>query len=261
MTHDPRQVLTRPAPPPDRTVRYGDHPDQLVDLRVPIPTRTFPEDASRPFSGDARPGVIFIHGGFWRAAFDRTHAGPLSADLATRGYPVATVEFRRVGTPGGGWPGTLDDVSAAVAAATAELGGAPVLMGHSAGGHLALWYAARAPERVRAVVALAPVADLVLAHELGLGAGAVAALLGGGPADVPDRYAAADPMRHLPLPVPAVLVHGTEDDRVPVEVSRRYATAAGVHLVELPGVEHFGVIDPLSRAWPAVLEALDRVAA
>ena len=248
MTRDPREVLDRPAPPPDRTVRYGDHPDQVVDLRIPTPIR--PE----------HPPVIFVHGGFWRAAFDRAHAGPLAAGLAARGHAVATVEFRRVGQTGGGWPGTFDDVAAAVSVAITELpDGPPVLAGHSAGGQLALWYAARAPGRVRAVLALAPVADLALAYRLGLGDGAVGALLGGGPDEVPDRYAAADPARHGPLPVPAVLVHGTEDDRVPVTVSRSYAAVAGpaVRLVELPGIEHFGLIDPLSPAWAEVLRALD----
>ena len=204
--------------------------------------------------------MIFIHGGFWRAAFDRSHAGPLAADLAARGHPVATVEFRRVGQAGGGWPGTFDDVAAAVVAAATELpDGPPILAGHSAGGQLALWYAGRAPERVRAVLALAPVADLTAGYRLGLGDGAVGALLGGSPEEVPDRYAATDPARQVPLPVPAVLVHGTEDDRVPVTVSRGYAAVAGpaVRLVELPGVEHFGLIDPLSSAWPEVLRALD----
>jgi len=227
-------------------VRYGPYPDQLVETR-----------------GTAGPAVVFVHGGFWRAAWDRTHAGPLAADLAARGYRVATVEFRRVGQDGGGWTGTFDDVSAAVDVAVDGFGGPAVLVGHSAGGHLALWYAARAPERVRGVVALAPVADLGLAHGLGLGDGAVAALLGGGPAEVPDRYAAADPVRLGVLPVPAVLVHGTADDRVPVEVSRAYAAMAGSHvqLWELPGVDHFALIDPLSAAWPTVLRALDEVAA
>jgi acetyl esterase/lipase len=276
VVRDPREVMTRPAPPPDLTVRYGQHPDQVADLRLP---------PGRP----AGPLVIVVHGGFWRAAFDRTHTGPLAADLAGRGYPVATIGFRRMGQEGGGWPGTFDDVKAAIAAVSdlvtgavgsdaiaaargrsaaepevkrPELGGTrPILVGHSAGGQLALWYARRAPHAVRGVVALAPVADLTMAYDMGLGDNAVDALLGGGPDDVPDRYAEADPARNLPLGVPAVVIHGTDDDRVPVAVGRAYVAAAraagdDVTLVELRGVEHFAVIDPLSGAWPAVVDAL-----
>src|SRR5690606_161093 len=133
-TDDPREILTRPAPPPDQTVRYGDHPDQVIDLRRPA--------ADRP----TRPLVAVIHGGFWRADYDRTHTAPLAADLAGRGHPVAQLEYRRTGQPGGGWPGTFDDIAAAMAAlerwAADALGAGalpPVLLGHSAGGHLALW--------------------------------------------------------------------------------------------------------------------------
>ncbi|MGC9667147.1 alpha/beta hydrolase family protein [Planosporangium sp. 12N6] len=261
MTANPRDVLTRPAPEPDFTVRYGAHPDHVADVRLP------PGDADGPL-------VVFVHGGFWRAEFDRRHTAPLAADLAERGYPVATVEFRRTGQEGGGWPGTFTDVADAVTrvprlvgAALADRGRAvpdltrPILAGHSAGGHLALWAAGTTGLPVRGVLALAPVADLALAHRLDLDGGAVATLLGGGPDEVPDRYAAADPMRLLPLTVPAVVVHGTADDRVPVEVGRSYVAAAraagdDVTLVELPETEHFAVIDPRSAAWSSVLDAL-----
>jgi acetyl esterase/lipase len=242
---DPREVLTRAAPPPDLTLHYGEHADQVVDVRLP------PRQAG--------PLVIFLHGGFWRAAYDRGHTGPLAAALAQGGHPVVQVEFRRVGQDGGGWPGTFDDVAAAVEAVPRLLRdrvdtAGPILAGHSAGGQLALLHA----ERAAGVLALAPVADLGYAYELGLGEGAVADLLGGGPAQAPDRYAAVDPVRRGPLATPTVIVHGDHDDRVPIEVSRRYARTAGpaCRLVELPGVEHFGVIDPLSPAWPAVLAAL-----
>ncbi len=136
-----------------------------------------------------------------------------------------------------------------------------MLLGHSAGGRLVLWAAKAAAHRVRSVVALAPMADLARAHRLNLGKRAVAEFLGGAPADVPDSYAAADPMRQLPLGVPALVVHGTEDDYVPIEVARRYVTAARAAgdratLIEPPGTGHFDVIDALSAPWPAVLEAL-----
>src|SRR5262245_45722987 len=127
-------VIACAAMEPDLTVRYGTDPDQLVDLRLPAG----PTD---------RPLVIFIHGGFWRVAYDRAHVAPLATDLAERGWPTATVEYRRVGQAGGGWPGTLDDIAAAVEALPALVAqagvpldaSAPILAGHSAGGHLALW--------------------------------------------------------------------------------------------------------------------------
>lgn len=251
---DPREVLSRPAPPPDRTVRYGPAPDHVADLWLPKPRS----------AGPARPPVVFLHGGFWMAEYDRRHVAPLAADLAARGYPVVTPEYRRVGQAGGGWPGTFEDVEAGVACAVAQLGlPSPVLAGHSAGGQLALWAASRLP--CRGVLALAPVADLGRGYHLGLDDGAVERLLGGGPDEVPQRYAMVDPVRLLPLPVPVVVVHGTLDDRVPVGIGRDYVTAARAagcraRLVELPAIEHFGLIDPRSPAWPAVLAALDELA-
>ena len=258
MPADPRDVLTRPAPAPDATVAYGDHPEQLADLRRPAGT------------GPARPLVIVVHGGFWRAEYDRSHTGPMAAALAALGYPVAQVEYRRTGQPDGGWPHTLTDVLTGVAALP-ELAAAvmpdrvapvpPILVGHSAGGQLALYVAAHAPTTVGGLLALAPVADLAEAYRLDLDAGAVAALLGGGPADVPDRYAAADPSALVPVRVRSVVVHGTLDRQVPVTMSRAWvaaARAAGspVTLVELPECEHFGLIAPDSAAWPRVVDAL-----
>jgi pimeloyl-ACP methyl ester carboxylesterase len=138
-------------------------------------------------------------------------------------------------------------------------------VGHSAGGHLVAWAAGRpglsasspwhrSDVGADAVVSLAGVVDLGLAHRLGLDDGATDELLGGGPDEVPDRYAATDPMLLTPH-VPVVQVHGTDDDRVPIEIGRSYLSrgASGVRMVELSGIEHFGLIDPLSRAWPTVL--------
>jgi len=233
-------VLSRPAPAPDATVAYGPGPEQVADVRLP--------------STVAGPLVLFLHGGFWRAAWDRTHTGALAADLATRGYPVACPEYRRTGQPGGGWPGTFDDVLAAVTALPGLLGipGPPILAGHSAGGHLALWAATRVPSA--GVLALAPVTDLTEAYRLDLDRGAVAALLGGPPSAVPE----ADPARSDPPAVPVRIVHGSADAQVPVAMSRAYAARPGgdVRLIELPGAEHFGLIDPFSAAWPTVVAAL-----
>jgi acetyl esterase/lipase len=235
----------------------------VVDVRLPAP-------------GDPRPLVVVLHGGFWRAKWDRGHIAPLAAALAAQGWPVAVVEYRRTGQRGGGWPGTFEDVAAGIAAAPAladaalaERGRPPlpagaVVLGHSAGGQLALWYAGSpADPPVRGVVALAPVADLAEAYALNLDGGAVAALLGGGPADVPERYAAADPMRRPPV-VPATVLHGGLDAQVPVDLSRRYvetARAAGAPaaLIELPDAEHFGLIDPESPPWVTVTTALRSV--
>ena len=257
MAADPRAVLSRPAPAPDATVRYGDHPDQIVDLR-------------RPRGAQPRPLVVVMHGGFWRAEYDRTHTGPLAAHLATHGYPVAQLEYRRTGQPGGGWPGTFDDIITAMSALPALAAAAlpdldpalvdpPILLGHSAGGHLALWCAGTVP--TRGVLALAPVADLVEAYRLDLDEGAVGALLGGGPEAVPERYAQADPAHRVPPPTRIVIVHGVLDRQVPVEMSRGYVAAAraagaDVTLVELPETEHFALIDPWSPAWPRVVDGL-----
>ncbi|MGC1214198.1 MAG: prolyl oligopeptidase family serine peptidase, partial [Micromonospora sp.] len=133
--------------------------------------------------------------------------------------------------------------------------------GHSAGGHLALYVAAHAPATVGGVLALAPVADLAEAYRLDLDSGAVAALLGGGPAEVPERYAAADPSALVPIHVRSVVMHGTLDRQVPVRMSRTWVTAARaagspVTLVELPECEHFGLIAPDSPTWSRVVDAL-----
>ncbi|MEW1658274.1 alpha/beta hydrolase [Streptomyces sp. NPDC093707] len=233
---------------PDRTVPYGPHPDQVVDLY-----------GRRPGAG---PLVILLHGGFWRAAYDRRHLSPCAAELARHGLPVALAEYRRVGA-GGGAPQTFQDVPAAVAAAAgagAEPGGPPrevVLVGHSAGGHLALLAAARPGTPVTRVIAVAPVADLARAHELGLSDGAVAGLLGPGPGFA-GRLAAADPVRHPPAGVPVTLLHGTADPDVPVDLSRRYAAAhpAATALHELPGTGHYAALTPGTDAFGALLALL-----
>ncbi|MGH3381777.1 MAG: alpha/beta hydrolase family protein [Actinoallomurus sp.] len=272
---DSREVLTRPAPPPDVTLTYGPHPCHVMDVR--LPTRL------------PAPLVVMIHGGFWRSAYDRMHTGPMTAALAAAGYAVAIPEFRRTGgergrlfrrTGGeggrlfgrkgggllgrkggeGGWPETFDDIAAALDAVPGLLApyssDPPVVLGHSAGGHLALWAATRPDARMRAVVSLAGCADLTMCSELGLDDGATDLLMGGSPDRVPERYDLADPAR-LPVPAaPVTLLHGTADDRVPIEVGRSYAARTGSALHELPGVGHFALIDPLSPVWPRVLEAV-----
>ncbi len=263
---DSREILTRPAPPPDRTVAYGPEPDHVADVWLPRPGGGPPGTRA-----GTEPLVILLHGGFWRAAYDRAHCAPLAVALAERGYPVACPEYRRVGGPGGGWPNTLRDVAEAVTAVPGLVAGGggpdrgrPIVAGHSAGGHLALWVAGEV--QVRGVLALAPVADLVRGYRLDLGSGAVGELLGGDPEGVPDRYRSADPMARVPVPAPTVVVHGTADDGVPVAFGRDYVTAAraaggDARFVPVTGADHFALIDPRSPAWPALLDALSSISA
>ena len=261
-----REVLSRPAPPPDRTIRYGDGPDAIADCWIAA-------DAEAPV-------VVLWHGGFWRAAFDRTHLRPMANALRDAGFTVVTPEYRRTDvSPGSGWPGTFDDVALASdrlpdLLAAGGIGGARLVhAGHSAGGHLAVWTARRhrlppaspwrrdPDARIAGVVALAPVLDLGEAFRRDLDSGAVTALLGGGPDDLPDRYEAADPMRLGGDAPPVTILHGDTDGRVPIELSRGYAAAGFGTLEELPGADHFAVIDPESAAWPKVVRALQGTAA
>jgi acetyl esterase/lipase len=269
----PDDVLTRPAPLPDHEIRYGTGPENVADVRLPAVT-------SRP-----APLVIFLHGGFWRAAYDRSHTGPMATVLAAAGYAVCVPEFRRTGQAGGGWPGTFEDVAAAVdrspalvrtAAGPGVVADEPALLaGHSAGGHLALWAAGRhllgpdsgwhADTRARGVVVLAGVSGLADCYDQRLGNGAAADLMGGGPARFPQRYRVADPAGLLPLGCPVRLVHGSLDDVVPPAMSRGYAAlgrAAGddTAVAELPGASHLDVIDPLSPAWAQVLATFQGLA-
>ncbi len=222
-------------------MRYGPHPDQVVDVHS---------------KGNARATVVVFHGGFWRAAYGADLMTALCEDLAARGYAAWNAEYRRVGE-GGGWPATFDDVTAVARAAEAT--GIPVVtLGHSAGGHLALWAATRCNAAL--VVSQAGVVDLREAWRQGLSARAAGELLGGSPEDVPDRYAAASPADLLPLGVRQLVVHGRRDDTVPPEMSRSYARlaqAAGdeVELLELDE-GHYECLDPASASWAAIVERL-----
>ncbi len=237
-------------------VRYADHADGVLDVFRP------------PRGHVGRPLVVLLHGGFWRAEYDRVHVRPMAQALVGQGLTVAVPEYRRTGGVGelaGGWPATFDDLRAVMGrlpdlltAVGVPEPGATVVVGHSAGGHLALWLAAEGFAMTRAV-GLAPVADLRAAARDHLGDDAVVDLLGGTPDQVPDRYAAADPAVLLAdRPAPElVVVHGCEDRNVPVTHSRALAERLpAVRLRELPDVEHFALIDPLSSAWPTVLSAV-----
>jgi acetyl esterase/lipase len=244
---DSRAILSEPPPPAaDARIAYGDEPLQFGDLRVPA--------GSGP-----HPLVVAIHGGFWRAQYGLTSTTHLCHALQERGVASWNLEYRRLGDPGGGWPGTFDDVALGVRHAATLDGAEIVLFGHSAGGQLALWAAQEI--RVRAVVSLAGVVDLAEASRRRLGNGVTDELLGGAPDDVPDRYARASPLALLPLGVRQVVVHGTEDEIVPLDLSERYvdaARAAGddATLVALDGVGHFEPIDPQAAAFERMLDLL-----
>jgi acetyl esterase/lipase len=213
--------------------RYGPHPDQIADLRDGV-------DSSRV--------AVVIHGGFWRAGFTRENTTAVAVALARSGWTTWNLEYRRVGA-GGGYPQTLEDV----ATFCGRLERPAVAIGHSAGGHLALWAAAEG--LVGAAVALAGVCDLTAAAAAGLGEGAVVEFLDCDPASAPD----ADPARRLPLATPATLVHGTCDDRVPIAHARAFAAAANAKLLELDGADHFDIIDPRARWWSAIETAIGAV--
>lgn len=223
-------------------VEYGHHEDQAIELR-------------RSATDGVQPLAIVLHGGFWRAGFTRRNTAALAVALTEAGWSSANVEYRRLG-PGAYRP-MLDDV--ATARRRLEGFGPVVALGHSAGGHLALWLGAEG--LVDACVALGGVCDLAQAAEAELGARAVQEFLGGSPLEAPDAYLAADPGARLPLGVPQVLVHGTEDDRVPISHARAYAARArsagdDCRVVELDA-GHFEPIDPRSAIWPEVLGAIE----
>jgi pimeloyl-ACP methyl ester carboxylesterase len=203
------------------TLAYGDHPDQVADVR----------------RGGERIAVL-LHGGFWRPAFTRSNTRALAVDLALRGWTTWNVEYRRSGSAD-----TLADVEAAL-----DLTGRGVAIGHSAGGHLALWAAGTG--KVDRAVGLAAVTDLARAARERIGDGAAIEFAGEKPP------AEADPMRRLPLRVPVLLAHGDRDDRVPVDYSRAFAAASRCDYLELRGAGHFELIDPRSREWAQVVERL-----
>ena len=227
---------------------YGGHPSQFIEIH-------------RPEGDGPHPVVVLIHGGFWRLPWDRGLMRPLAADLVGRGFTAVNVEYRRLGEQGGGWPGTCQDVAAALTAAASGLDvGGLALVGHSAGGHLALWAARHAPSPVRLVVSQAGVADLRQAARDRLDGGAdrwpaAFEFMGGEPAEVPD-YALASPIELLPLgpTVHQLVVHGDADDRVPFQQSADYVAAAraagdSAELAAFTGMGHFELIDPAHESW------------
>ena len=210
--------------------------------------RSYGPDASQfgdLYEGGDRGVAVLIHGGFWRDRYGLTLMEPLALDLNARGWTVWNIEYRRLGS-GGGVPETLDDVSAAIDH-LAELGhadGRVFAIGHSAGGHLAAWAAAREDARVplTGYVSQAGVLDTKRAFELRLSDGVAEHFLDASPIERPAR-------------IPGLLVHGSRDDIVPVEISEAFAAASGAELAVFDE-GHFGHLDPANPMWKAVIEWL-----
>jgi pimeloyl-ACP methyl ester carboxylesterase len=203
------------------TLAYGDHPDQVADVR----------------RAGSRTAIV-VHGGFWRPAFTRANTRAIAVDLALKGWTTWNVEYRRTGLAD-----TLADIEAVL-----DLTGSGIAIGHSAGGHLVLWAAGTG--KLDKAVSLAGVTDLARAAREGIGGNAAVEFAG------PEPPARADPMRRLPLTIPVLLAHGTEDDRVPFDYSRAFAAASGAELLTLPGAGHFEVIDPRTHEWALIAARL-----
>lgn len=271
-------LLERTPPPADFRIPYGSLALQFGDLRLPSLAR-----------GRRAPVVMFLHGGWWKAKYGLEYGGHFCGALKARGIATWSTEYRRLGDPGGGWPGTFLDVASAYDYLSELAARFPldltrvVVAGHSAGGHLAFWLAGRphlpadsllgkagSSAPMRAVVSLAGAVDLRLTIDL---AGTsifahdreeVLNLMGGTPADHPDRYRAGNPGDLLPLNTPQLLIQGSEDDQIPLALPQRWAERGrqrgeNVWVDIIEGADHFDVVDPQSPAWPRVLADLERL--
>lgn len=236
-------------------IAYGPAPDQVGDLYLP--------------AADQAPLLCLFHGGFWRMPYGRDQLDAIALDLRAVGLAVWNIGYRRVGQDGHPWPATLQDVEAALTCVPVLQRAHPVIdfdrisfLGHSAGGQLAFWAAARirhlsVPYRLTAVLGLAPLLDLDAAAAANLGNGAVPQFLEGSCTAVPERYQAASPIALLPLGVRQWVLHGEADATVPPSLSEGYVTraaAAGdaVTYVPLPNADHMSPIDPSSEAYQVV---------
>jgi acetyl esterase/lipase len=265
-----QEIAALPAPDPGRRIAYGTDSLQFGDLRLPA--------GEGPF-----PVVVVVHGGCWLSQYNLEYMAHLSAALTEAGYATWSLEFRRVGDAGGGWPGTFLDVAQGTDHLKKLEKEYPldlkqvVVLGHSAGGHLALWLAARKslprksalytrkPLKVTGVVSLAGITDLEnYASDKGSCNAAVPRLMGGMPLDKPDRYAHASPMQLPPLKIPQRLVQGALDPIVPVTQATAYASYANqkgnaAEVVLLPDAGHFDLVVPQSPAWAKVQASIIEV--
>jgi acetyl esterase/lipase len=243
-------------PVADHVIYYGEDEFQYGELRLPA-------------TDGPHPVIVFIHGGCWLADFDITHSRKLVAAFTAAGFATWNVEYRRVGNPGGGWPGTFDDIARgtdhlALIAEDFDLDlGRVLISGHSAGGHLAIWSSNRPeqwPTKIKpaALLAMAPAPDLEYVHQQGVCGNVIDRLMGGSPEQVPERYVFGSGISRLPMDIPQYIVIG-KHDRDWAVVGRRYVEAAvqsgnspQVIIAEESG--HFEMIDPDSSSWPLILQ-------
>lgn len=262
-------LLAMPQPAPDYRFPYGDDPLQFAELRLP--------EGDGPF-----PVAVLVHGGCWLAQYDVGHLAAMAEALTDSGLATWAIEFRRVGNEGGGWPGTFLDVARGFdylrrVAADHHLDlNRVVAVGHSAGGHLALWLAARHnltpdsplyianPLPMKGVIALAPAADLEETFRNQTCHGVSQQLVGGTPEEFPRRYREGSAAALLPLGIPQLIINGDHDEGW-LAVSHVYlekARAAGdeIRLVVPPDAGHFELVMPTSAAFPVVRQAIVNMA-
>lgn len=260
-------ILDKDPPRFDARMRYGNDPNHFAEIRFP--------NGKGPF-----PLLFVVHGGFWQSVYNLSHIGHLCAALTSKGIITCNIEYRRIGNPGGGWPGTFQDISLATHKIVQTTSSDPrfdhartAILGHSAGGHLALWLAGchriskgspihiDEKQAVTKAISLAGVSDLRLAWKQKLGHGIVTRLMRGTPNEYPEKYDAGSPIELLPTGAIQALVHGSNDDIVPISQSEAYVEKAErlgdwPTFVKLNGTGHFELIDPESDAWPAVVKTV-----
>jgi len=260
-------ILDRASPPFDVRVHYGNDPNQFAELRFPNLKGSFPL-------------LFVVHGGFWQSEYDLSHIGHLCAAFTSKGIITCSIEYRRIGNPGGGWPGTFQDIGLATRSIFRDLSNdsrfdqaRTAIIGHSAGGHLALWLVGshriskgsplhnEQKQEIRRAISLGGVSDLRSAWKKKLGHGTVTRLMSGTPEEHPDRYDAGSPIELLPTGARHALVHGTDDDTVPLSQSEAFVEKAEKlgdqsTLVKLDGISHYELIDPESKAWQPVVRAV-----
>ncbi len=237
-----RSVFDLVGRAPDSTLNYGQLPDQVIDI----------------YSGKevGLPLIVLIHGGYWGNEFDRKHLRPFASALAETGWQVALIEYQRIS----GQPYIMSkDVESAIRFAVEKIpdhNGSVALIGHSAGGHLAMWAASLIPH-LKSVIALAPIADLRACEVLNLGNGAIQSFLGAPALQRSDL----DPMQITTLGNPITIIHGETDTQVPIELSEGYVNSknGAVTFIKLAGVGHFELIDPRSLVWEIIQRELNKV--
>jgi|SRR5690625_3030273 len=259
-------------------VFYGEHESQFGELWLPKGNGAFPI-------------AIVIHGGFWRSQFDLEHMNAMCHALTKEGVACWNIEYRRVGQQGGGWPGTFHDIAKAINHLFTHKEKYPldasriILIGHSAGGHLALWFAGKhnisepnrfkfhtKPIQLNGVISLAGVSDLKMMYDIHqwketlfkIVDNPTRNLLGGSPVRNEERYNDSSPIELLPLNIPVVLIHGNLDVNVPVGMSEYFSKKAkeagdSVRLHVLSDTEHFSLIRPETTAWSIVLESVNQL--